>query len=180
MTTLEFIQILGAIGEFVGAIAVVVTLIYLSRQVRDSARSAQAAAVESARTRRISSFEAVRDSPYLPPIQVKIARGEELDEEERLRASNHYAALWGLLYAEWIQRDLGTVGEYVTRPEIALTQALSSPGAMQWWNNAGVGLYPPRFIDYIEKMLEEIDLDAASNLIERSGFLAENRSVADQ
>lgn len=173
MSAIEVVQFLGAIGEFIGAIAVVVTLIYLSAQVRSSAASAQAAAVEAGRTRRISSFEAIRDSPYLAEIQVKAMRGEELDDVERLRLTNHYAALWGLLYAEWIQRDLGTVGEYSTHPEVALTQALGSHAAMLWWHNVGTRLYPQRFIDYVEEMMSEIDVEAVNEAIARSGFVVE-------
>jgi hypothetical protein len=178
LSAVEIVQFLGAIGEFIGAIAVVVTLIYLSAQVRSSAASAQAAALEAGRTRRISSFEAIRDSPYLPEIQVKILRGEELDEVERLRLTNHYSALWGLLYAEWIQRDLGTVGEYSTHPEIALTQALGSQAAMQWWHNVGIQLYPQRFVDYVKTMIREIDLEATSGSMARSGFVLERDFTA--
>lgn len=170
MTSLEVIQVLGAIGEFVGAIAVVITLIYLSRQIRDSARSAQAAAVEAGRTRRISSFESIRDSPYLPGIQAKLAAGERLDEEERIRMTNHNAALWGLLYAEWIQRDIGTVGEYAPHVDVALAQALGSQTAMTWWSNAGRHIHPERFVGFIEKRMNEIDLEHESGRIVRSGF----------
>ena len=173
MSTLEIVQVLGALGEFVGAIAVVVTLIFLSRQIRDSARSAQAAAVEAGRTRRISSFEAIRDSPYLPGIQVKLANGIGLDDEERVRLTNHYAALWGLLYAEWIQRDIGTIGEYAPRPEVALAQVMGSPTAMTWWNEAGRDLYPDRFVAYIDQKFAEIDLEAEAARIEAAGFVKE-------
>lgn len=173
MSTLEIVQLLGALGEFVGAIAVVITLIFLSRQIRDSTRSAQAAAVEAGRTRRISSFEAIRDSPYIPRIQAKLANGTPLDDEERIRLTNHHAALWGLLYAEWIQRDIGTIGEYAPRPEVALAQVMGSPTAMTWWNSAGRELYPNRFVTYIDGKFEEIDLDAESSRISAAGFAKE-------
>ena len=182
MSGLEIVQLLGAIGEFVSAIAVVVTLIYLSRQVHDSARSAQAAAVEAGRTRRISSFESIRDSPYLPAIQVKLANGTPLDDEERIRLTNHHASLWGLLYAEWIQRDIGTVGEYAPRPEVALAQALASETAMTWWHAAGRNLYPEPFVRYIESKLQELDLDSEADRIEAAGFykeLSSNDGAAD-
>jgi hypothetical protein len=178
MTLMETVQFLGAIGEFVGAIAVVVTLIYLAAQVRHSRTATQAATLEAGRTRRIEFFETVRDSRYLPEIQVKVSRGEELDEVERLRLTNHYGALWGLLYAEWIQRDLGIVGEYATHPEIGLLQALGSPVGMQWWRNAGIKLYPQRFVDYIEKMIRELDIDALNTSIARAGFVVERGDEA--
>jgi hypothetical protein len=155
-----------------------VTLIYLAAQVRHSRTATQAATLEAGRTRRIAFFEATRDSRYLPEIQVKVSRGEELDEVERLRLTNHYAALWGLLFAEWIQRDLGMVGEYATHAEIGLAQTLGSQFAMQWWRNAGIKLYPRRFVEYIEKMIRESDINAANTSIARAGFVIEAGGAA--
>ncbi|MEE8475850.1 MAG: hypothetical protein V3T01_10890 [Myxococcota bacterium] len=42
MSALEFSQLLGNYGEFVGAIAIVVTLVYLAIQVRQSSRMMRA------------------------------------------------------------------------------------------------------------------------------------------
>ena len=41
-------EAIGAVGELVGALAVLVTLIYLSMQIRQNTKSVQAAAVDSA------------------------------------------------------------------------------------------------------------------------------------
>jgi hypothetical protein len=42
MSTLEFSQLLGNYGEFVGAIAIVGTLVYLAVQVRQNTRMMRA------------------------------------------------------------------------------------------------------------------------------------------
>ena len=42
MTMLELSQVLGNWGEFIGAIAVVVTLVYLARQVKHSMAATEA------------------------------------------------------------------------------------------------------------------------------------------
>jgi len=60
---------LGALGEFVGAIAVVVTLAYLAVQVRQS-KLVTLAATEFARDElTIRSLQAERDSPYVAPLR---------------------------------------------------------------------------------------------------------------
>ncbi len=56
MTLLEISQVLGNLGEFVGAIAVVATLLYLAIQVRDAGRSATFAAVQANRAARGAWF----------------------------------------------------------------------------------------------------------------------------
>ncbi len=124
---METIQLLGNLGEFLGAFAVFATLLYLAVQVRDASRAAKFAAVEANRAHRIASFNAMRDSPYLPPILVKIQTGEALNAEDQIRLTSHDSAVWALLYAEWVQRDLGVMGEFATS-----VVALSSPSAMDW------------------------------------------------
>lgn len=170
MSALEIIEILGAIGEFVGAIAVVITLIYLSVQIRQSSKIAQAAAVEAGRTRRANSFENLRDSPYLPVIQAKLVRGEPLGEEEEIRLAAHNASVWGLLYAEWVQRDLGMMGEYSTHARMGLGLALNSASAMLWWTSLGKQIFPSRFVEYVEQAIADSKTQEDVARITEAGF----------
>ena len=48
MSTLEFAQLLGNYGEFVGAIAIVVTLIYLAVQIRQNSKQIRLDSIQSA------------------------------------------------------------------------------------------------------------------------------------
>ena len=101
MSTLEISQLLGNYGEFVGAIAIVVTLIYLAVQIRQNTsaleQSQKVTLAESyqhrSETRRQMSFE-LAESEYMAPLNVKVeARGwprnldviDELDPVERFR-----------------------------------------------------------------------------------------------
>jgi hypothetical protein len=152
MEPLEIVQLLGDLGEFLGALAVFATLLYLAIQVRDASRAAKFAAVEANRAQRIASFTGIRDSPYLPPILVKIQTGEKLNAEEKIRLMSHDSSMWALLYAEWVQRDLGLMEEFATIDELSMGIALSSPSAMDWWRVAGEHVYPARFVQYVNKM----------------------------
>ena len=151
MDLMEITQLLGNLGEFLGAFAVLATLLYLAIQVRDASRAAKFAAVQANRAQRIAGFNAVRDSPYLPPIMVKIQAGEELNAEEKIRLVSHDSAVWALLYAEWAQRDLGVMEEFATSDELSMQVALSSPSAMDWWRLAGAHIYPARFVEHVNK-----------------------------
>jgi hypothetical protein len=149
MDLMEITQLLGNLGEFLGAFAVLATLMYLAIQVRDASRAAKFAAVQANRAQRIAAFINFRDSPYFPPIMVKIQAGEELNAEEKLRLVSHDAATWALLYAEWVQRDLGLMEEFATSDELSMSIALSSPSAMDFWRLAGTHVYPARFVEYV-------------------------------
>jgi hypothetical protein len=152
MEPLEIVQLLGNLGEFLGALAVFATLLYLATQVRDASRATKFAAVEANRAQRIASFTGLRDSPYLPTIMVKIRAGEELNAEEKIRLMSHNSATWALLYSEWVQRELGVMEEFATSDELSMGIALSSPSAMDWWRLAGAHIYHARFVEHVNKM----------------------------
>ena len=63
MTLMETAQLLGNLGEFVAAIAVLVTLAYLAIQVRQNARASRLAAGQSVLTALNSSLIAAASTP---------------------------------------------------------------------------------------------------------------------
>ena len=79
-------EMIGAIGEIAGAVAVVLTLAYLARQVRDSAR--QDRRHQSAELQRdsVKIVDALTRDPLLPGIFLRGLRDlASLDEEETVR-----------------------------------------------------------------------------------------------
>jgi hypothetical protein len=166
MTLMEFSQVLGNVGEFAGAIAVVATLLYLAIQVREAGRSSKFAAVQASRETRIAWFSSLRDYPNLPAIQSKILAGEALEAEDELRLLYHFASYWGLLYSEWVQRELGVTGEFATSDEMNMKIVLSSSHAMGVWRSIGEGLYPARFVEYVNKAAPARDAGTGTSFIE--------------
>jgi hypothetical protein len=98
----ETIHLLGSLGEFVGAIAVVVTLVYLAIQVRHGGvllEANNAAMDESARLARAAAMDRYSDSvsrwrgriiesPELASLWHAAVRGDEMDDVSRLRFDN--------------------------------------------------------------------------------------------
>jgi hypothetical protein len=77
---------IGAIGEIIGALAVFLTLIYLSMQIRQNTRAVQASAVDSA----INQVNHIRDAVFTDPeVTSMFRRGNEdpesLSEEDKIR-----------------------------------------------------------------------------------------------
>jgi len=77
------IQDWGAIGEVVGAAAVLVTLIYLAKQVRHSSEVAKVASYHQGIGQIIESAMA----PDFSILAAKIEKGEALSPEERMRSN---------------------------------------------------------------------------------------------
>ena len=166
MTLMEISQVLGNVGEFVGSIAVVATLLYLAIQVRDAGRSSKFAAVQANRATRIAWFSSLRDSSHLAAIQVKVLAGEALEAEDELRLTYHYAADWGLFYSEWVQRELGVTGEFATSADMPMKLLLSSQRAMEFWRGIGERLYPARFVEYVNKAAPAREAGTGTSFIE--------------
>jgi hypothetical protein len=83
------IEDLGNLGDFVGGIAVIATLMYLAVQIRQNSRSLQAAALDSAHDHFVKSQLAVAQDPELAEILERGASdylGLEKSEKRRYRA----------------------------------------------------------------------------------------------
>jgi hypothetical protein len=148
-------EAIGAVGEIVGAQAVLVTLIYLAIQVRHTRRAQQAEAIRANRLERREYHTTVRDSPYMPMISTKIESGDELTAEEEHRLVHHNAATWGLLYSEWIQTQLQSRGQFQTSQSVAISFIIAQPRHLEFFEQIGRQLYPKEFTDYVQSLLNE-------------------------
>jgi hypothetical protein len=148
-------EAIGAVGEIVSALAVLVTLIYLAIQVRHSRREQQASAIRANRMERREFHTALRDSPYIPIIYVKIESGDELTAEEEHRLLQHNAASWGLWYSEWIQTQLQSRGQFGTSQDNTLSYLFAQPRSLEFFEQHGRRLYPKEFTEYVQRLLDE-------------------------
>ena len=94
------LQDLGAIGELIGGIGVIVSLLYLARQIRDSSRIERLNARYAVSQALLSAFSRIDEDPELHRVWVAARdRGEELDDEDRER-------LGRFLYQYFVQLSL--------------------------------------------------------------------------
>ena len=147
---------IGAVGEFVGALAVLITLVYLARQVAHARREQQIAAVRANRDERRQWFEAMRDSPYMPSILCKVQAGEPLEPEDQLRWQTHKSLAWSILYSEWVQSQFNLKGEFSPDFDVTLEISLRLPGMVKWFHETGTRLYPASFRSHVEKVQQRL------------------------
>jgi hypothetical protein len=89
-------EALGAIGEIVGAVAVVVTLGYLAVQIRQNTRTLKLGSIQSVYEKYQDRFRMTAESESLARImRTGIIRLNDLTEEEQVR----FNALWGISWA---------------------------------------------------------------------------------
>ena len=134
---------LGNIGDFVGGIAVVVSLIYLAvqirqntRQVRQSVEMARAAAIKGANTLEPSMLAIAQDPDLARIFREGLADYSVLEGDERLRFTMILGALVATFDTRLVeQMILGIHGDPRLGDQArSLKRFLGTPGGHEWWN----------------------------------------------
>ena len=150
------LQDLGNIGEFVAAIATLVTLVYLALQIRQNTRALQGTSHDSSVNRMQAWHLALATDPDLGSIQIRASRGEELTDEERDRV--RYLWNYALIGSEalYYQHSRGNVGPEVWEAQLARIAALAKvPEFRNYWQNQRGFTLTDAFERVIERELEE-------------------------
>jgi len=143
---------LGALGEFVGGIAVVISLVYVGFQVRQNSNSVRAASqiaikqLSSEITTHLLAhgmariyIEGLKDSSSLPP-------------EDRVRFHSLMLALFGAYEAAYFQSYYGTIPPELQEPASRQAQFhLRQPGVKQWWTGGGRARFSEKFVEELER-----------------------------
>jgi hypothetical protein len=148
------IEQLGNIGEFVAAIATVITLIYLAFQLRQNTRALKATAFQNVVSEMGKNVEPIMNSGEMAEILLKSnSEPERLTPAESLRVNAIYVSTFRRLESVYVQYMLGTMEQENKRGfEQSMIPMLQSPYGEQWWNQAKVAFYEP----YVRHIDEEI------------------------
>ena len=159
---------LGALGELVGAIAVVLTLIYLAIQVRYSREAVDANTQALDETRKLSMAQAYQsranmtqgaamaaaDSPYLAEISMK-EQNQGLDvltDAERWSLFNYQLGFFIRLDNTHYQHEHGFIDDSYYR---SVTTHLVRTHAPLWGQLGILGINRPDFSSEIDRILAE-------------------------
>ena len=139
------LQDLGNLGEFVGAIAVVITLVYVALQIRQNTAhlSQNTTAVRlSALEANVESGTRVREimisNPELADLYLKGLEGySQLNRPERLRFGMYLDNLFGAIQASHTRYvDLEIDPDRVEEIIKMVDSILAYPGVREWWSRS--------------------------------------------
>jgi len=151
MNFTEIVQVLGSLGEFFGAIAVVLTLVYLARQVTQNTASVQAAAYQTWLGSNVQINLATMSQRFSETAAKGIYDSKHLDAD-----SFFMFALWNHSFFQVIQathymHQLGAIDHALWESEVSrATIHLGLPGVRQWWDAGGRTQLAPDFVDLLE------------------------------
>ncbi len=135
-------EAIGAVGEILGAIAVLVTLLYLAAQIRQNSEFVKAATYHSTMRARNEFNFAIATTPELSALLIR-ARDKSitLDADERERFNSLMWGFFNLFEDSVVQHDNGLLTPEsweVTRWAIA--DMLKSSGVRDWVSRNRAGL----------------------------------------
>lgn len=148
---------IGAISNFVAAIAVVATLVYVSRQIRDQNRALQT-------NIRDSAFHHLQEWNYIlmsePRLSAVFQRGAReadwmlFDEDDRARLVHVMYSFCKLFENIFLHSIDGSVGPEVWERNKAVFVAYATQPGCQYYLGKRRATFDPRFLAFIDSMNE--------------------------
>ncbi len=142
------IQDLGALGEFIGSLVVLVTLIYIAIQARES-RSI--AAAESVRQMMASFSEVnkpIQNDEMAKLIRIGLNDWKRLTRNEQARVHIFFLDVVTHYANSLEQQSLPGMSEWVEVFENNVLGMITTPGGSEWWN-----IMKPAFADKMQSKL---------------------------
>ena len=149
-------EAIGAVGELVGALAVLVTLVYLSMQIRQNTKSVQAAAVDSAN----SQVSKIREVIFADAdVANMYRRGTEdpasLSEDDTIRYRLLMHNILLSLSNSITQTSVSGLSEVMSQVELVLLRRLvGSAGGRWFWDT-----YRDEFEESFRGLIDDLYLD---------------------
>ena len=147
-------EAIGAIGEIVGATAVVVSLVYLASQVRQNSRIVKGASAQSL-TQNIQTE--LRWSGDLGEIFLKvIEEPESLTKVEAFKAGEWATAAMMVRQNEYIQYKKNLIDQDFWESNIGIIRnILSIAWFRNWWENIDKAAFTSDFVKLVDSLAQK-------------------------
>jgi len=130
------IQTLGSLGEFIGSIAVLITLVYLAVQTRQTVKAAKQRSNSDLLSRRQELMMLMTNDRDFIEVFSKGCSGERMDSLDAQRFTSFGMNLSAHVQDAYLQYKAGLIDQDVWEAERAiLGVCLAQPGFMDWWEH---------------------------------------------
>lgn len=144
------IQTLGNLGDFIGSLAVLVTLIYLSIQTKQTVTNARQSSHSDILTRRQDLMNLLMDRDFIE-VWGKGCSRQRMDSLDAQRFTSFAVSFLSHVQDTYIQFKAGLIDEGVWEAERALMAvSFNQPGFLDWWEH-GQQFLTVEFARLIEK-----------------------------
>jgi len=151
------VQDLGAIGELIGALATVATLLYLAIQIRNNTQWNKGQALESTIDRVVSWGRSLNENPEMHVIYLK-GKTEFHTFDELQRHGYHLMLLELFAAMEALHEHSKTravKAEATANARRRIRYELGGSGALMWWKEVGRSAFSTDFAEYVDEILAD-------------------------
>ncbi len=154
MDLMDTAQLLGNFGEFVGAIAVVATLIYLTTQIRQNTSALQSAAAQAVHDNFAAWYSSAQGDPSLLSISVKGMKDlASLSEIEKPQFTAQFMAFCSHVQDAFYKWQEGSLSPELWRGwEYVSMQLFLSPGGKDFWDERDF-MFADAFQTYVNDVI---------------------------
>lgn len=144
---------LANIAEIVGAVVVVITLIYLTVQLRQNNKLLQS---ESRRSMMETEKTSLNQALKFQGILRRLDQPEKMAAEEQFQLSIIFITDMDNRYYEYRQYRNGLLSEQELRARLAIAvENHGIPRGRRWWAKVGRNLWPTDFVQFIDGVLRD-------------------------
>jgi hypothetical protein len=164
----------GAIGELLGGLAVLITLVYLARQIKQNTAMITAQAVQSSvdATQRVLLFRA--EHPEVRVILRKARGNDELNTDELEVLASYLQSAFMNFQARLQHNVRGVFDESVNQSyELILIDYLQQAYVQRWWSFACT-LYGDAFREHCDDLIAGINAGAHERILDWSRFASQH------
>jgi len=128
---------LGNIGEFVAAIGVIISLVYLATQIRQNTSAVRSSASQAITETRTDFLKSISDSPEVARMFSNgLSDRESLDPVDRFRFDSMLNRFIATMENYDYQNRQGAMdAEQWARMRVVLRLFMSTPGGQAWWSS---------------------------------------------
>ena len=159
-------DMIGATGEWAGAVAVVVTLVYLGSQIRQAKEATRQATEQRRGEAAQRQLQLVVENPEFAELLTRNSgNAQHMDEMAThwgcSRAEAHqlvmFYSAWGSSWEEYYLSDSRNPERWATVERRIVGQLSTEPGQSFWKNMKQ--LYSPEYVSLVDHLLATLDVD---------------------
>ena len=149
-----------AVAEVVGAIAVVLSLIYVATQIKQNTEASRAQSINQINGQYGALMSQIATNSDLAHIYRKATDGEELEPDESVRYTAYLSAFFAfieeiyLLHRSGIYEENLGQGDAVEFLAPTVRRLLASPAAVHWWKEESRNLYVAELCNSVNRIAD--------------------------
>jgi hypothetical protein len=146
---------IGAIGENIGALAVVISVIYLAVQIRKQTDASRLAATRELPTLYIDFLKPSYEDKELSSLYLRaVQHYDDLSRDDRFRVAMYLQTMMRTIEQHFVHIQQHKVDQvFIDSINLAVEEWLTFPGAQRWWD-LSKDMFVPQFREHIDNMIE--------------------------